>query len=72
MSIGNNVLSFNELLTSVYEIANLLNERPIGIKPGNDIGLGSYLCSNDLLLGRNNRHVPKGIFDTPDNVTKIY
>ena len=72
MSVGNNVLSFNELLTAFYEIANLLNERPIGIKPGNELSLGSYLCPNDLLLGRNNKRVPKGIFDTSEGTNKRY
>ena len=50
----------------------MLNERPIGIKPGNEVSLGSYLCPNDLLLGRNNIKVPKGIFDQSDNVNKRY
>ena len=72
MSVGTNVLTFNELLTALYEIANLLNERPIGIKPGNEISLGTYLCPNDLILGRNNKRVPKGIFDESDNVAKRY
>ena len=72
MSIGNNVLSFNELLTTLYEIANLFNERPIGIKPGNEISLGSYLCPNDLLLGRNNKRVTKGVFDSSDDLKKRY
>ena len=72
MSVGNNILTFNELLTAFYEVANLLNERPIGIKPGNEVSLGSYLCPNDLLLGRNNIKVPKGIFDQSDNVNKRY
>ena len=72
MSIGNNILSFNELLTTLYEVANLLNERPIGMKPSNDLSLGSYLCPNDLILGRNNSRVPAGIFDQSCNDIKQY
>ena len=72
MSIGNNILSFSELLTIFYEIANLLNQRPIGIKPGNDISLGTYLCPNDLILGLNNNEAPNETFEESDNIVKRY
>ena len=72
MSIGNNIISFGELLTTFYEIANLVNERPIGVKPGNDLSLGTYLCPNDLILGRNNIKVPDGIYDESNNDFKRY
>ena len=52
MSVGTNILSWSELQTCMFEIANLLNGRPIGLKPGFDPSLGIYLCPNDLLLGR--------------------
>ena len=52
--IGDSVLTYGELQTVLFEIANLLNERPIGMKPGSDIELGDYLCPNDLILGRSN------------------
>ena len=48
--IGEINLTFSELQTVFFEIANMLNERPIGMKPGNDINMGCYLCPNDLLL----------------------
>lgn len=65
--IGENVLSFGELQTVLFEVANLLNERPIGLKPGYDINLGTYLCPNDLLLGRASNKVPDGpMIDTID------
>ena len=44
----------------VYEVANLLNSRPIGIKPGYHVELGVYLCPNDFLLGHNSMGVPPG------------
>ena len=72
MSIGDNILSFGELLTTFQEIANLINSRPIGYKPGNDISLGTYLCPNDLILGRNNTNVVDEVFDESDNVYKRY
>ena len=35
----------------MFEVANLLNERPIGTKE-TDPNEGSFLCPNDLILGR--------------------
>ena len=52
ISIGDSILTFSQLQSSLFEIANIINQRPIGIKPSNDIDLGKYLCPNDLLLGR--------------------
>nr|XP_027223966.1 uncharacterized protein LOC113816133 [Penaeus vannamei] len=63
ISIGNKVLSYADLQTVMFEIANLINQRPIGIKPGSDLDLGSYLCPNDLLLGRASPIVPSGVFE---------
>ncbi|XP_068236892.1 uncharacterized protein [Palaemon carinicauda] len=63
IAIGDNILTFSKLQTTLYEIANLLNERPIGIKPGCDPELGRYLCPNDLLLGRTQNAVLKGEFE---------
>lgn len=62
IAIGESVLSFSELQTVLFEIANLLNERPIGIKPGCDPELGNYLCPNDLLLRRTYNKAVSGQF----------
>ncbi|KAK4324215.1 hypothetical protein Pmani_005217 [Petrolisthes manimaculis] len=67
MSIGDSVLTFGELQTVLFEVANLTNERPIGIKPGTDLELGNYLCPNDLLLGRASIKVPSGAWDNTGN-----
>ena len=32
--IGDSTITFGELQTVMFEVANLLNERPIGLKPG--------------------------------------
>ena len=48
IAVGENVLSFGELQTVMFEVAKLLNKRPIGLKPGYDINMGVYLCPNDL------------------------
>ncbi|XP_045129019.1 uncharacterized protein LOC123514845 isoform X1 [Portunus trituberculatus] len=63
VAIGDNVLTFSKLQTTLFEISNILNERPIGIKPGCDPELGKYLCPNDLLLGRTSNKAPKGVFE---------
>ena len=67
--VGTHLLTFGELLTVFYEIANLLNERPIGIPPS-DPEEGTYLCPNDLLLGRASAQVPPGIMDTSNDPNK--
>ena len=59
--IKDQVLSFSELQTVFYEIANLMNERPIGAHP-TDPNEGSYLSPNHLLLGRATARVPSGPF----------
>ena len=57
--IGDFRLTFGEPQTVLFETANRLNDRPIGMKSGVDIEMSSYLCPNDLLLGRtNNKDLP--------------
>lgn len=59
--IGTNQLTFSELQTVCFNTANTLNERPIGMKT-TDANDGSYLCPNDLLLGRTGNSAPIGQF----------
>ena len=47
--------------TALFEVAGLLNERPIGTKT-NDPQEGSYLCPNDLLLVRTRASAPLGMW----------
>ena len=58
-AIGESILTFSELQTVLFEVANLINERPIGfhLRSPED---GSYLCPNDLLFGRFTTRVPSG------------
>ncbi|XP_068674368.1 uncharacterized protein [Montipora foliosa] len=65
-SIGDSILTFSELQTVLSEVANLLNERPIGRHPTSPDD-GTYLCPNDLLLGRATSRVPSGPFDEKAN-----
>ena len=60
-AVGHQRLTPFELHTCFQEVANLVNERPIGRIP-NDPDDGSYICPNDLLLGRASSRVPQGPF----------
>ena len=65
-AIGEQVLTLFELYTCLLEVANLVNQRPIGRIP-NDPDDGSYLCPNDMLLGRSSSKVPQGPFKATKN-----
>lgn len=65
-AIGELVLTPFELYTVLLEIVNLVNQRPIGRIP-NDPDDGSYLCPNDILLGRSSSNTPQGPFKPTKN-----
>ena len=65
-AIGEQILSPFGLYTCLMEIANLVNQRPIGRIP-NDPDDGSYLRPNDMLLGRSSSKVPQGPFKATKN-----
>ena len=69
-AIGESSMTYAELQTVLFRTANLVNERPIGTKPGFDLASGTYLCPNDLLLGRSSGTVPEGDFDASFNSTR--
>ena len=60
-AVGDSVLTFSELQTCMLEAAQLVNQRPIGVIP-NMPDDGTYLCPNDLMLGRASSKVPQGPF----------
>ena len=64
-AIGSGVMTFAELQTVMFEVGNHINERPIGVKT-NDPNDGTYLCPNDLLLGRASVSVPPGPWSPKD------
>lgn len=72
LAVGDSILSFWELQTALFEVANLINERPIGIKPENNPDLGTYLSPNDLLLGRASNKVPGGIWKDTPNTRRLH
>lgn len=64
-SIGSQVLSLNELNTLLAEASQLVNERPIGLKPNENVD-SVYLSPNSLLLGRNSDRICSGPFSSVD------
>ena len=65
-AIGEQVLSPFELYTYFMEVANLVNQRPIGRIP-NDPDDGSYICPNNILMGRATPEAPQGPFRETKN-----
>ena len=57
-AIGDNKLTPFELYTCFLEIANLI-QRPNG-RVSTDPNEGTYLCPNDILLGRASSEIPQG------------
>ena len=72
--IMNNILTFSELQTVLFEIANIMNSRPLGIITGSDPLSPSAITPNDLILGRASSEVPQGPFDLNEskNITKRF
>ena len=56
----------------MFEVANILNSRPIGIISGSDPDQPNALTPNDLLLGRSSNEVPQGPFDRVAKFAKRY
>ena len=57
---------------ALYEIANIINSRPIGVVTGSDPEQPQPLTPNDLLLGRASGEVPQGPFDNSRSVNKHF
>jgi hypothetical protein len=68
-AIGDQKVSFSELQTTFFECANIVNERPIGATPSS-VDDGSYICPNDMLLGRSTNKPPSGDFSLTVNSRK--
>ena len=68
LTIGTNVLTFPELQTIFFKCANIMNERPIGLKNADH----SYFCPNQLLLGRSSIKTPVAKFDSSLNPRKRF
>ena len=71
LSVGSTILTFSELQTVMFEAGNLVNERPIGTTT-DDPDQGSYLCPNDLILGRSTSKVPAGPWSQTKNIRQRF
>ena len=60
-ALGDTKLTYNETNTMMLEIANICNERPIGLKPNLDTD-PEYLSPNSLFLGRCSDRICSGPF----------
>ena len=62
-TIKDHTLTFSQLQMVLFEIANIINSRPIGVISGSDPTDPKPLTPNDLLLGRSTGEIPQGPFD---------
>ena len=69
--MSNQCLSVPEFLTVCCEVSNLLNERPIGVKPSVDSVI-NVLTPNGLLLGRATASNPLGWQPYETNIATRY
>ena len=60
-ALGDIKLSLNEMFTLMAEISNIVNQRPIGIKPNTNCD-PEYLSPNSLYLGRASDRINQGPF----------
>lgn len=70
-AVHNQRLSPAEFLTVCSEVSNLLNERPIGVKPSTDSAI-NVLTPNSLLLGRATASNPLGWQPYETNISTRY
>ena len=71
-TIGKTVLSFSEFQLAMFEIANIINSRPIGIISGSDPDDPKPITPNDLILGRSTNEVPQGPFNSKVSITRRF
>ena len=64
-------LPLPEFLTVCSEVSNLLNERPIGVKPSEDSAI-NVLTPNSLLLGRATASYPLGWQSSETTISSWY
>ena len=71
-TIGNNVLTFSGLQMVFFEVASIINSRPVGVISGSDPTCPDPITPNHLILGRSTSDVATGPFDNTRNVNKRY
>ena len=58
LSIGDSRVTPVELQTSLFEIANICNERPIGVSKPREDGIYDIITPNHLMMGRSSNILP--------------
>ena len=70
LSVKGHRLSVSEIMTVFTQVADLLNERPLGVMPGEDSDI-SILTPNSLLLGRSCSVNPGGYDANPSLKSRL-
>ena len=68
--IGSNVLSFSGLQMVFYEVADVINSRPIGVVSGSDPTQPEAITPNHLILGRSTSEIVTGSVDMTRDINK--
>ena len=71
-TVANHVCTALELQMVFFEIANIINSRPLGIKSGSDPSNPIPITPNGLLTGDDSNDVPQGPFDSNASVTRRF
>ena len=69
---NNNILTFGQLQTVMFQVADIINSRPIAIVSGTDPEHPTPITPNHLILGRATSEAPLGPFVTETNITKKF
>ena len=62
-------MTYSEFQTILFQCSNILNERPIGIDKSKEKDF-TYLCPNDMLLGRASSRAPVDSFCKRNSIIK--
>ena len=71
-TMSNHACTALQTQTVFYEIANIINSRPLGITSGSDPTNPTPITPNGLLTGDASNDVPQGPFDTNARITKRF
>ena len=71
-AIGANILTQHELQLAFFEIANILNSRPLGVIDGSDPEDPKPITPNGIIFGQDTVQVPKGPFDMKPSLARRF
>ena len=67
--MGVSILTFSEFQTILFQCSDILNDRPIRVNNAT-VQDFTYLCPNDMLLGRSSSKAPVGTFCKTNSLIK--